>query len=437
MKKMNDIKWAAISLLALLFCNCERDGWDESQLYILKSFQPVEQVAGEGGFGRVMLNWQLPDSTSSLNYIDVQWKTADGQEAHRVFAKYLDTVWIEGLAEADYTFKVVSCSDQGEKAESPEVPLFVTDWQKEPAAAIGNFSPSVAENFLFLDWKHPQHRTYTGVNFKLYEGETLVKEVFVKKDETPEYTFSDLKYSSAYQLTYQSVNLVDSLSGLGIYDFETGLVAPKVPEVTLGDRINYAHSADIQWTLTADMDSLAVKFVNLNGEKQQYYFGITEDGKGEGYVSLLPGGTISIEVQARGTNGTWSLPQTQKIKTRLKEEVVHINDAKVAECLVEKLGVSAGTKDFSFEQLATIKEVTMKYQIQKIEEVELLVNLEILQMTASYPPGVDVSPTVESFLKLIDRLPKIKELRVQKGWPRSADIQKAFKDHPKVKFTLN
>lgn len=437
MKKMNYIKWAAISLLALLFCNCERDGWDESQLYIPKSFQPVGQVAGEGGFGRVMLNWQLPDSTSSLNYIDVQWKTVDGQEAHRVFAKYLDTVWIEGLAEADYTFKVVSCSDQGEKAESPEVPLFVTDWQKEPAAAIENFKLSVAENFLFLDWKHPQHRTYTGVNFKLYEGETLVKEMFVKKDETPEYIFSDLEYSTVYQLTFQSVNLVDSLSDPGIYDFETGLVAPKVPEVTLGDRINYAHSADIQWTPTADMDSLAVKFVNLNGDKQQYYFGMTEDGKGEGYLALLPGGTISVEVQARGTNGTWSLPQTQKIKTRLKEEMGNISDVKVAECLVEKLGVSKGTKAFSFEQLATIKEVTMKYQIQKIEEVELLVNLEILQMTASYPPSLNVAPTVESFVKLIDRLPKIKELRVQKGWPRSADIQKAFKDHPKVKFTLN
>ena len=117
--------------------------------------------------------------------------------------------------------------------------------------------------------------------------------------------------------------------------------------------------------------------------------------------------------------------------------MVHINDAKVAECLVEKLGVAKGTRAFSYEQLAGIKEVTMKYQIEKIDEIELLANLEILQITSSYPPTVDKAPTPDDFLKLITRLPKIKELRVNKGWPKSTEIQKAFVDHPKVKFTLN
>ncbi len=434
MKKMIYMKWTAMSLLALLFCCCERNGWEDSDLYISKIFKPVEKVAGEGGYGKVMLNWQLPDSTSSLNYIDVQWRMTDGKFFHKVFAKYLDTVWIEGLAEADYTFEVVSCSEEGEKAVSPELKLSVTDWQKEPSAPIENFSPMVAENFLFLDWEHPKHVTYTGVNFKLYQGENLIAEVFVKNENTPEYVFSNLEYSTAYQLIYESVNLVDSVSGQGIYDFVTGLVAPKVPDITTGDRVSYAHSTDICWTPTEDMDSVLVKFVSMSGEKQEYKF---EAVGGEGYLSLLPGGTISVDVQALGKNGTWSLPNTQKIKTRLKEEMVHINDAKVAECLVEKLGVAKGTRDFSFEQLAGIKEVTMKYQIEKIDEIELLANLEILQITSSYPPTVDKAPTPDDFLKLITRLPKIKELRVNKGWPKSTEIQKAFVDHPKVKFTLN
>lgn len=431
MKKIVYTMWA-MSLLVLLFAGCEKSGWDEGKMYVAKSFKPVKDVAGKGSYGRVMLNWVLPDSTSSLGYIDVKWKADNGQEGHQVFAKYLDTVWVTGLEEANYSFEVVSCGDDGEKSVSPEVKLFVADWQKEPAAAVEGFKPMVAENFLFLDWIHPRHATYTGVNFKLFEGEQLVGEVFIKKNEAPEYTFSDLKYSTAYQLVYESVNLVDSISGKGVFNFETGLVAPAVPDVTMGDRISYAHSADLVWTATEGMDSLLVKFTPLGGGKREYRFGAEA---GAGYLSLLPGGTISIDVQARGTNGTWSLPKTQKIKTRLKEETVTIQDAKVAECLSEKLG--GGGKVYSFEQLSGIKEVTMKYQIKKIDEVELLVNLEILQMTASYPPGLDESPTVEAFLQLIDRLPKIKELRVNSGWPRSAALQKAFENHPKVKFTLN
>lgn len=434
MKKIFYTIWAVVSLSALLFCSCERDGWSEDELYGTKTFKPVTGVTGEGSYGRAFLKWTLPDTTSSLNYTNVSWENAAGEKGHKVFAKYLDSVWITGLTEAEYVFTVTSCGENGEKAASPELKLSVADWQKEPAAAIEEFKVMVAENFLFLDWKHPQHATYTGVQFKVYEGEQVVKETFVKKDEAPECAFTDLKFSTAYRLEYYSVNLMDSPSEAEEYAFETGLVAPKVPKVTKGDRIDYAHSADLQWTPTSDMDSVLVKFTDMNGEKREYRFGAAE---GKGYISLLPGGTISIEVQACGTNGTWSLPQTQEIKTRLKEEMVYVNDVKVAECLVEKLGAGNGPRDFAFEQLSGIKEVTMKYQISKIDEVELLVNLEVLQMTASYPPSVDASPTVEGFLQLIDRLPKIKELRVQRGWPRSADIEKAFKNHPKVKFTLN
>lgn len=434
MKKIFYTIWAMASLSAVLLCSCERDGWSEEELYGAKQFRPVSEVSGEGSYGRAFLTWTLPDSTTSLNYTQVNWENAAGEKGHQVFAKYLDSVWVTGLSEAEYVFTVTSCGENGEKAVSPELKLSVADWQKEPAAAIEEFKPMVAENVVYLDWKHPKHPTYTGVQFRIYQGEQVVKEAFVPKDSLPEYVFEGLEYSSSYRLEFYSMNLVNTASEPQEFPFETGLVAPKVPEIIKGDRIDYAHSADIQWTPTSDMDSVLVKFVDMAGEKREYRFGAAE---GQGYLSMLPGGTREIEVQARGTNGTWSLPKTQKIKTRLKEEMVYINDKKVAECLVEKLGAGNGPRDFAFEQLSGIKEVTMKYQIEKIDEVELLVNLEILQITASYPPGADIAPTPEAFLQLVDRLPKIKELRVNRGWPRSAEIEKAFKDHPKVKFTLN
>lgn len=422
---------AMLGLAALLFSSCEREGWNDEKLYVAKTFKPVTEVAGAGGYGRVILKWQLPDSTSSLSYVNVSWKDTDSQINSKAFSKFVDSVCISGLAESVYFFEVSSHSQAGELETSPVMTLTVADWKKEPAAAIEGFSALVAENLLILDWIHPQHVTYAGVRFQLYKGEVLVSEKTVGKIEAPEYTFENLEYSTTYNLIYSSVNLADSISGHGAYTFQTGMIAPAVPEVIAGDRTAYAFSSDISWAPTSDMDSLLIKYKDLKGVTRTCRFG---SAAGAGYLSLLPGGTVTIEVMARGTNGTWSLPKQQKFKTKLKEELYTIADAKMGECLAEKLGHS---KPYSFEELATIKEVTMKYQIKSIDELELLVNLEILQMTASYPPSLNDSPTVEAFLKLVDRLPNIKELRVNKGWPRSADLNVAFQGHPKVKFTLN
>lgn len=422
-----------LSLAVILFAGCERQGWDEEKLYVKKTFLPVTDVSGEGGYGRAVLKWQLPDSTSSLDYVNVRWEDAGNHAGNKVFSKFLDSVCISGLEESTYTFEVISCDETGEQKVALPQTLVVLDWQKEPTVAVKNFKEMVAENFLFLNWEHPQHPTYVAIRLQLYKGELLEKEKTVTKTENPEYTFDNLDYTTTYKLVYYSVNLKDSLSGRGEYVFETGMIAPAVPEIIIGTRTAYAHSTDIAWTPTADMDSVLIKYKDLKGTTREYRFGAES---GAGYLSVLPGGTINVDVQARGTNGTWALPKEQKIKTKLKEEICPIKDGKVRECLEENLGHKAPA-GFSFEELSTVKNVIMKYQIEKIDELELLVNLEILQMTASYPPGLNASPTVEAFLNLISRLPNIKELRVQKGWPRSADLQKAFQNHPKVKFTLN
>ena len=432
MKKILYTIWTILALSTVIFSSCERDGWNEQELYVGNSFKPVENVNGVGEFGSALFTWELPDSTSTLNLIKVQW-SVNGTEGHKIFSKYLDTVVITGLEESDYIFKVISYGDGGEQVMSQEMNLAISDWQKEPAADIENFSPMVAVNYLFVDWKHPDHPTYKGVDFKVYSNNTLVKDTFVAKDATPRIEI-ELGYEQEYNLVYRSINILDTISEDLEFSFTTGKEAPVVPAVNIDrNRIDYAHCADIIWSSTINMDSLLVKFIDINKEERVYIF-----GGSNGYLSLLPGGTIDINVQAKGTNGTWSMPVKQRITTKLKEETVIFKDAKVGAFVSNHLGYANSNVTFTFQELASIKSITMKWQVENIDEVEALVNLEDLYVhNDGYPPSASVAPEVIDFRRLVNRLVKIRTLKVDKSWPNASDLRDAFENDSKIKFIYN
>lgn len=438
MKNRLYIIWAMIAFSAVFFLACKQDGWDREELYIGGSFKSVNNVNGIGGFGCAMFSWDLPDSTSTLNMIEMTW-VSDSTEGTRFFSKYVDSVCISDLKEANYTFEIISLGENGEK-EITQMKCEVIDQKKELAMNVENFSAIPAINFLFLDWDHPNDPNYSGVGFEISRIENtdtiLDREIFVSKDELAKFEFV-LEPLTQYALEYYSVNRLGSHSASSKFFFQTRAIAPEVAKISI-DSTNigiyeFCHGAEIKWTPTTDMDSILIKFIGMDGEEYSYQF-----GGDKGCLAPLPGGTAKLSVQVRGTNGTWSLSESQEIKTKLTEEITTLDystDKLTGRCIGEALGYgSAASKvyDYTFQELAGLKKLKLLYTLREINEVELCVNLEELDLFGreSYNP---IGLTIDDYRRMVSRLVKLRIITVNKYWPLNQEIIKEFEDHPRVK----
>ena len=443
MKRAIYYSWTCLLLLAAIAC--EREG--TSGLYVEKQFVPIKNINGEGGYGNATFRWEKPDSTSSLLCTELTWETPIGAIERLVINRFWDTLRLDGLPGHAYNFRFVSISEDGARADVAAIPLTVQDRELEPPAPLLDFNCLSAENILLIYWKEPQHATYAQAVFEVYRSGALLDSKTVAKGSSGELTIAGLDYHTAYELRYYSLSERGVRSAEQVAPFTTGGSAPAVPGLQVSTtRINYAHSADIEWSVTPDVDSLLVRFTDLNGENRAYRFG---GSRGRGYLSLLPGGTAELRVQAMGTDGTWSLPQPHTIRTRLADETYSLKIpngptatlSKLSERLYQALG--RGTYDdykanpesaiYSFKELAGLKEITLEYEIYNIDELELLVNLEVIRINSA-APALDLCPQVEYYLQLINRLPRIKEIIVHPNYPRHNQLKEELEGSAKVTF---
>ena len=195
------------------------------------------------------------------------------------------------------------------------------------------------------------------------------------------------------------------------------------------------------------MDTVLIRFTDMNGEARECRF----DANRWGYLSLLPGGTVELEIQVKGTNGTWSFPKKQKIKTRLTEETYlpkipngpQSNMSKLSEAMYQTLGRGTAAEfkqnnnwleEYSFKEMAELVDFACIWEIYHVDEIHLFVNLEVLKIQSYGSLTMANCPSVEEFRTLIDRLPKIKELQVVGGYPIYKKLETEFANHPKIKF---
>lgn len=434
--------------LSVLFGGCSRDGADQN--YAVRGvFQPISNLTGNAGYGTAKFKWQLPDSTSSLFYVEVVYQKGDSTPMKEVVSRYADSVVISNLAAENYTFTFTSYGENGEKEIEAPISLDIADWTLEPPAKVTIQRQMVAENSLMLNWINPQHRTFDAVAFEVYKGDELVKSAKIQSTELPEYIFSGLEFQTDnYSLKYYSVSGRGVTSDTVTWMFATGDVPPAVPEIRI-DKSDFdaAHCADLVWDKTPDMDTVLIRFTDMNKEVREYRF----DAQRWGYVSLLPGGTVELEIQVKGTNGTWSFPKKQPIKTRLTEETYlpkipngpSSNMSKLSEAMYQTLGRGTAEQfkkdnnwleEYSFKEMGELRDFACIWEIYHVNEIHLFVNLEVLKIQSYGSLTMNNCPSVEEFRTLIERLPKIQELQVVGGYPIYKKLETEFSNHPKIKF---
>lgn len=446
---MNRLKYTLLGVLGLLFmmfCSCERSGLDDDKFYVKKEFRPVANFAAETGFGKATFKWDLPDSTSTLQYMELCWNDTNDFPVRRILTKYQDTIRIDSLLAFDYTFRMVSHGEKGEISTTEPIVVSVKDWQLEPPVSISDLKMMIAENSLILDWVNPSQRVFAGVVFEIYKGGELVASHETGRAEAPSYVFMGLEYrTDDYELRYYSVSGKEIHSEVKALAFVTGDVAPVVPEIRLyTKRLDAAHCAELEWDDTEGLDTLLIRFKDLNGAMREYRY----KGNTNGYASLLPGGTTELEVQTKGTNGTWSFPVKQKIKTKLSDDTyvfragngpTGFGASKIAERLIALLGKGGSvtaTTAFSFRELAGMEDFDFTLQLRWVDELELMVNVKLLKFKfASSNSGVTASDkfTPADFVKLLDRLPLVEEVHLDGNLANFRAFKEVISAHPKIK----
>lgn len=447
MKRIIYNLFSLLCISALLFVGCSRDG-SEQNFSVKTGFQPIHNLKGEAGYGAAKFKWELPDSLSSLFCVDIVYQDED-TVVRKVISRNVDSIVIENLSDKEYTFTFTSHGEDGEKKIEEPVTLMILNWQLEPPTNVLNVQKMVAENSLILNWTNPTHKTFHSVVFDIYRGTEQVKTATVAGTSRPEYMFNDLEYlQNDYSLQYYSLSALGVSSDTVSWNFVTGDVAPEVPEIRVDiTDFDVAHCADIVWDKTLDMDTVLIKYTDMNKEARECRFSADRWG----YLTLLPGGTVELEVQVKGTNGTWSFPIKQKIKTRLTEETYlpkipngpNSKMSKLSEAMYQALGRGTAAEfgqnnnwltEYSFKEMAEMKDFECIWEIYRVYEIHLFVNLEILKLKSYGGMTAAQCPTLEEFKTLIDRLPKITELHVVGGYPLFKKLETEFSNHPKVKF---
>lgn len=433
MKKFT-YKYLLFAVLCVCGMACEREGFDRDELYgTTADFQPISDVKGESGYGNVTLKWSLPDSSASLFCVQLAWD-AQGKEAQqKILSRYEDSIFIDNLDSLEYTFRFTSCGHNGEREDAPELKVKVTDWEYEPTSQIIGFSCDVKDRVLFMQWQKPESRTYDRAVFLLYQHGSLLDSI--SSDSTAyKWTVEDM---SDCELQYYAINR----RGICTPKNSIHLMSLPVVEKDLS-RIDYAYCADIKWEDNPDIDTLSVSYKDLDGRQREYCFGMAAGGKG--YLSALPGGTVNMMVKAKSKNGYWSQTQTQSIRTPAGDVKYTFRagnwatDASATNKLVQSINIQLGLGDNNydpqkFETLASLEELIIRYKPIHVDEVENCVRLKtlILQMT-----NTANWPGTQEFLDLADHLPELQEIRVVESFKYYKELEAAFKDHPKVKFSM-
>lgn len=436
-----------LCISVVLFSGCSRDG-SEQNFSVKTGFQPISNLKGEAGYGAAKFKWQLPDSLSSLLCVEVVYQNED-TSIRKVISRYVDSVVIDNLSDKDYTFVFTSHGEDGDKKIEDPVSMKIMDWRLEPPAKVQNLQKMVADKSVILNWTKPVHKTFYSVVFDIYHGAELLSSTAVLATDLPEYMFDGLELmTDNYCLKYYSKSILGATSDTVSWNFATGEQAPAVPEIRVDiTDFNAAHCADIAWDATSDMDTVLVRYTDMNKDLCEYRFAADRWG----YISLLPGGTVELNVQAKGKNGSWSLPKKQKIKTRLTEETYlpkipngsSNTMSKLSEAMFQALGRGTAAEfksdnrwleEYSYKEMAEIKDFACIWEIYRVYEIHLFVNLEVLKMQSYGGMTAADCATVEEFRTLIDRLPKLKEFQVVGGYPIYKKLEAEFSNHPKVKF---
>ena len=212
-----------------------------------------------------------------------------------------------------------------------------------------------------------------------------------------------------------------------VYDAEVKLI----PSVKLDvSRIEHVRTAEIKWILLTSTDSMSIEYTDVDDQQRVYTF-----GGSKGYLSGLPGGKIDLTVKVK-RGGSWSATETQSITTKRLIDIMTFKDDLVKLAVTTALGQNAAT----FENIETITTITGKFQIQRLDDFEALVNLEYLKLDpAQYPPGLPGSatpekPSVADFNLLVERLVKIIRIDFAEGWPDAEDILADLKTNPKLDY---
>ena len=445
--------WSILILSIILCSSCEREGWDSEGIGLNKKFKPVENIRVNGGYGKALLQWDLPDSTSNLRMIKVEWENDSANFGEQIYSGSIDSVWISELTENNYRFIVSSLGEDGEVQKIEPISSFIQDEEKEPTVKIEAFSSIIVVNFLMMKWEHPNHQSYRGVEFKVFDKDSVeLKKIFISKDDEPKYDF-ELGFITEYICSYGSVNTVDSIYENTSFKFATGAETPDVPMVSIdstsfftelkGDTIkvyDFCHSAEVKWTPTVNMDSIMIGFIDLYGNDRSSVF-----GGNTGFLSLLPGGTVVLSIQVKEADGVWSLPKEQTIKTQLKEEITKLNyevtlwKGNLSLAIAESMGVAGPVRGMSFQftQLASLKKATVFRSIRSIKELELCVSLEEIHFkNFTYNP-TDDEITMDDYRRLIRRLPMLKKILMNtanKPWPHIDELEAELLNHPTIEF---
>lgn len=452
MKKELNLVLLILCLFGIFFSSCEKEGWDSEQMSLPKIFKPIADPRASEGYGQALLEWELPDSVSTLSMLKVQWKNESGESGEQIYSKYKDSVWIKNLVEDNYTFSILSIGEKGEMDVKDNLDCFVYDWQKEPTEPVESFNQLLSENVAIISWKNPNHVTYKGVMIKMFTAidSMQVEEMYVVKEEESKCEFQ-LAFDTEYICSYGSVNLVDSISEHSSFRFATSSKPPKVPTVELdstslkirnphndGDTklykvYDFCHAAEVKWEPTVGMDTIMISYKDLDGEMRSSVFG------GEkGFLTLLPGGEFDIEVRAKSAGGSWSLAKKQKLLTMYPEQTTTLlwessgwksigaintvgNLSQSIDRAVTGKGSGLKNQTYSFTTLTKIVNFQTYNRVFDLKELELCVNIEQITFNSSYAPdGKQI--TFDEYERLIQRLPKLKTLIIN-GWPWKKEVQ--------------
>ena len=437
-------------MVTVLLAGCDKEGKNGWLYSEGQDFRPISNLTGESGYGYALLRWDLPEKADQLTMIDVSWMNTENEIEYKKLTRFEDSLWLD-LEMKDYNFKVTSCSIDG-KTVTDSIQLHVPDWRTEPVEVVQNMVTSVIENGIYLKWEANNSRSFAKTTFELYNmDETLYASVVRTKEESVNAEFTDLGYNTSYILRYYSENIAGMCSDTVEYPFTTDKKAPEMPVIQILDHAGeqdglghditttvYAYSTEIQWKNTEpDIDSIRVSFTGYGGGNYTFTF---EAAKEQGYLTLLPGGTVALSVYIKRTGeDEWLGPKAQTLTTKDPNDTYVFrpkngpdNNSKLGEVFgdISGLGYSVN-KAYSYATF--VEKCPLKFEVRKkpllLDELELFPTIETLLIGCTgQPTGGTIGaaqgpPKLEEFVKAVNRLIRLKTIQINDSYHATMRLQ--------------
>ncbi len=437
-------------MIGILLSGCDKEGKNGWLYSEGQDFSPISNLTGESGYGYALLRWDLPEQASQLTMIDVSWINTGNEVEYKKLTHFEDSLWLE-LEMKDYNFKITSCSIDG-KTVTDSIQLHVLDWRTEPVKVVQGMVTSVIENGIYLKWAANNSRSFAKTTFNLYDADgTLNSSLSRTKEESVNAEFTNLEYNTPYILRYYSENIAGIHTDTVEYPFTTDKKAPEMPKIQILDHAGeldglgheitttvYAYSTEIQWeTPEPDIDSIRVSFTGYGGSEYTFTF---EAAKCEGYLTLLPGGTVALSVYIKRTGeDEWLGPKAQTITTKNPNDTYVFrpkngpdNNSKLGEAFgdISGLGYSA-SKAYSYATF--VEQCSLKFEVRKkpllLDELELFPTIETLLIGGTgQPTGGTIGaaqgpPKLEEFIKAVNRLIRLKTIQINDSYHAAMKLQ--------------